>query len=124
MTACCTFRRRDPNTMSNRQVLNLLIWHTGSSGAIPLGAFFSLVSLWFIVSIPLCYSGLLAGFCYSDRLRSKQISLKHVIFPWDSQGTMPVPTGNRISNLPSCQQAVPSSSPKEARPVLHDEASS
>jgi transmembrane 9 superfamily protein 2/4 len=38
-------------------VLNLLIWHTGSSGAIPLGAFFSLVSLWFIVSIPLCYSG-------------------------------------------------------------------
>lgn len=38
-------------------VLNLLIWHTGSSGAIPLGAFFSLVSLWFIISIPLCYSG-------------------------------------------------------------------
>lgn len=38
-------------------MLNLLIWHTGSSGAIPLGAFFSLVSLWFIVSIPLCYSG-------------------------------------------------------------------
>lgn len=38
-------------------MLNLLIWHTGSSGAIPLGAFFSLVSLWFIISIPLCYSG-------------------------------------------------------------------
>ena len=38
-------------------VLNLAIWHTGSSGAIPLGAFFSLVSLWFIVSTPLCYSG-------------------------------------------------------------------
>ena len=38
-------------------VLNLLIHHTGSSGAIPLGAFFSLVSLWFVVSIPLCYSG-------------------------------------------------------------------
>ncbi len=38
-------------------VLNLLIHHTGSSGAIPLGAFFSLVSLWFVVSIPLCFSG-------------------------------------------------------------------
>lgn len=38
-------------------VLNLAIWHTGSSGAIPLGAFFSLISLWFIVSTPLCYCG-------------------------------------------------------------------
>lgn len=38
-------------------VLNVLIHHTGSSGAIPLGAFFSLVSLWFLVSIPLCFSG-------------------------------------------------------------------
>lgn len=44
-------------TLAVLTVLNLLIWHTGSSGAIPLGAFFSLVSLWFIVSIPLCYSG-------------------------------------------------------------------
>lgn len=38
-------------------VLNVLIHHTGSSGAIPLGAFFSLVSLWFLISIPLCFSG-------------------------------------------------------------------
>ncbi|KAK9828352.1 hypothetical protein WJX74_010345 [Apatococcus lobatus] len=37
--------------------LNILIWHTGSSGAIPLGAFFSLISLWFLISIPLCFSG-------------------------------------------------------------------
>lgn len=44
-------------TLGVLTVLNLLIWHTGSSGAIPLGAFFSLVSLWFIISIPLCYSG-------------------------------------------------------------------
>ena len=40
-------------------VLNVLIHHTGSSGAIPLGAFFSLVSLWFLVSIPLCFSGMI-----------------------------------------------------------------
>lgn len=38
-------------------VLNVLIHHTGSSGAIPLGAFFSLVALWFLISIPLCFSG-------------------------------------------------------------------
>ena len=37
--------------------LNILIHHTGSSGAIPLGAFFSLIALWFIISIPLCFSG-------------------------------------------------------------------
>lgn len=47
-------------------VLNLMIWHTGSSGAIPLGAFFSLVSLWFIISIPLCYSGAPPQHCKAD----------------------------------------------------------
>jgi transmembrane 9 superfamily member 2/4 len=52
-------------------VLNLLIWHTGSSGAIPLGAFFSLVSLWFIISIPLCYSG--AAVQILDRLSSSPL---------------------------------------------------
>ena len=38
-------------------VLNVLIHHTGSSGSIPLGAFFSLVALWFLISTPLCFSG-------------------------------------------------------------------
>ena len=37
--------------------LNVLIHRTGSSGAIPLGAFFSIIALWFIISIPLCFSG-------------------------------------------------------------------
>ena len=41
--------------------LNILIWHTGSSGAIPLGAFFSLIALWFLISIPLCFSGAWSG---------------------------------------------------------------
>lgn len=37
--------------------LNVLLWHTGSSGAIPLGAFFSFIATWFVVSIPLCLCG-------------------------------------------------------------------
>ena len=37
--------------------LNVLIHHTGTTGAIPLGAFFSLITFWFLISIPLCFSG-------------------------------------------------------------------
>ena len=44
-------------TLFTLTTLNILIHHTGSSGAIPLGAFFSLIALWFIISIPLCFSG-------------------------------------------------------------------
>ena len=44
-------------TLLIMSVLNVLIVNTGSSGAIPLGAFFSLIALWFLISIPLCFSG-------------------------------------------------------------------
>ena len=44
-------------TLGILSMLNMLLAHTGSSGAIPLLAFFSLISLWFIISIPLCFSG-------------------------------------------------------------------
>ena len=44
-------------TLFTLTTLNILIHHTGSSGAIPLGAFFSLIALWFLISIPLCFSG-------------------------------------------------------------------
>ncbi len=44
-------------TLATLSCLNILLVHTGSSGAIPLTAFFSLISLWFIISIPLCFSG-------------------------------------------------------------------
>ena len=44
-------------TLATLSCLNVLLVHTGSSGAIPLTAFFSLISLWFIISIPLCFSG-------------------------------------------------------------------
>jgi transmembrane 9 superfamily protein 2/4 len=47
-------------------LLNVLLYHTGSSGAIPLTAFFSLISLWFIISIPLCFSGVAC--CLPDSL--------------------------------------------------------
>lgn len=45
-------------TLLIMSLLNFLIVHTGSSGAIPLGAFFSLLALWFLISIPLCFSGI------------------------------------------------------------------
>jgi Endomembrane protein 70 len=76
-------------------VLNLLIWHTGSSGAIPLGAFFSLVSLWFIISIPLCYSGAVissatagcvchenAADCITQAAQSDTVHSDSVLHPW------------------------------------------
>ncbi len=44
-------------TLAAMSGLNVLLVHTGSSGAIPLGAFFSLIALWFLISIPLCFSG-------------------------------------------------------------------
>ena len=44
-------------TLAAMSALNILLVHTGSSGAIPLGAFFSLIALWFLISIPLCFSG-------------------------------------------------------------------
>jgi transmembrane 9 superfamily protein 2/4 len=38
-------------------VLNTLIWHAKSSGAVPFGTFFLLIFLWFGVSVPLVYAG-------------------------------------------------------------------
>lgn len=59
--------------------LNVVIHRTGSSGAIPLGAFFSLIALWFIISIPLCFSGtppvLLAAAAHFDNSSRQQSHL-------------------------------------------------
>lgn len=38
-------------------VLNVFLWASGSSGAIPLGFFFSVLFLWLLISTPLAYSG-------------------------------------------------------------------
>jgi len=37
--------------------INILIKHTGSTGAVPLRTFFSILTLWFLVSIPLTFVG-------------------------------------------------------------------
>ena len=54
-------------TLAAMSALNILLVHTGSSGAIPLGAFFSLIALWFLISIPLCFSGGENGACSAAR---------------------------------------------------------
>ncbi|PSC75978.1 Transmembrane 9 superfamily member 4 [Micractinium conductrix] len=37
--------------------VNIFLWATKSSGAIPLGFFFSIIFLWLLISIPLSYAG-------------------------------------------------------------------
>lgn len=44
-------------TMGLLTALNLFLFATGSSGAIPLAFFFSIIFLWLIISIPLAYAG-------------------------------------------------------------------
>jgi len=43
--------------MSIFTVLNLIIYHTGTSGAVPLGMYASIVAVWFLISIPLTFAG-------------------------------------------------------------------
>lgn len=38
-------------------VINIFLWHTGSSGAIPFLVFFTLIFLWFALSVPLSLVG-------------------------------------------------------------------
>ena len=54
-------------TLATLLALNVLLVHTGSSGAIPLGAFFSLIALWFLISIPLAFSGRPPSYCSTCR---------------------------------------------------------
>lgn len=43
-------------------VLNLMLWAQGSSGAIPFSALFTLLFLWFCVSVPLVFLGSFFGY--------------------------------------------------------------
>lgn len=43
-------------------ILNLFVWHEGSSGAVPFGTLFSLLVLWFGISVPLVYLGAYFGY--------------------------------------------------------------
>ena len=43
-------------------VLNLILWVEGSSGAIPFSSLFTLLFLWFCVSVPLVFLGSFFGY--------------------------------------------------------------
>eukprot|EP00596_Hydrurales_sp_CCMP1899_P006807 CAMPEP_0119040508 /NCGR_PEP_ID=MMETSP1177-20130426/10451_1 /TAXON_ID=2985 /ORGANISM="Ochromonas sp, Strain CCMP1899" /LENGTH=393 /DNA_ID=CAMNT_0007005619 /DNA_START=471 /DNA_END=1649 /DNA_ORIENTATION=- len=43
-------------------ILNLALWIEGSSGALPFGTFFTLLFLWFCVSVPLVFLGSFYGY--------------------------------------------------------------
>lgn len=38
-------------------VLNIAIKHTGSTGAVPVGIYFTIVAIWFLISVPLTFVG-------------------------------------------------------------------
>jgi transmembrane 9 superfamily protein 2/4 len=42
--------------------LNLIVWHAGSTGAVPFGAMFTVIALWFGISIPLTFIGAYFGY--------------------------------------------------------------
>lgn len=43
-------------------IINLVLWMEGSSGALPFGIFFTLLFLWFCVSVPLVFLGSFYGY--------------------------------------------------------------
>jgi transmembrane 9 superfamily protein 2/4 len=56
--------------------LNLMLWYAGSSGALPFTSFFTLLFLWFCVSVPLVVLGSFFGFKKEARtfpVRTNQI---------------------------------------------------
>merc|ERR1719217_1397850 len=42
--------------------LNFFIWGRGSSGAVPIGTFFALLCIWFLISFPLVWVGVWLGY--------------------------------------------------------------
>ena len=42
-------------------VVNLFVWHEGSSGAVPFGSMFAVLSLWMGISVPLTFLGAYFG---------------------------------------------------------------
>lgn len=57
-------------------ILNVILWGYGSSGAIPFGSLFTLLFLWFCVSVPLVFFGSFFGYkkeIYTFPVRTNQI---------------------------------------------------
>lgn len=66
-------------------LLNLMLWIKGSSGAIPFSAFFTLLFLWFCVSVPLVFIGSFFGYRREVRtfpVRTNQIPRSIPVQPW------------------------------------------
>lgn len=60
---CCYFSIRFPGVaFAVFFILNLFIWYTGSSGAVPFTTMFSLLLLWFGISVPLVFVGAYIGY--------------------------------------------------------------
>ncbi|WIA17971.1 hypothetical protein OEZ85_009460 [Tetradesmus obliquus] len=66
-------------------VLDLLVWHQDSSGAVPFGTLAALAFLWFGVSVPLVFVGSFYGFkklAPEDPVRTNKVLRQVPIQPW------------------------------------------
>lgn len=66
-------------------ILNLFVWRAGSSGAVPLSTFFTMLVLWFGVSVPLVFVGSYFGFQKVEidfPIRTNQIARQIPEQPW------------------------------------------
>merc|ERR1719424_1642722 len=66
-------------------ILNLFIWGTKSSGAVPFTTMFALLVLWFGISVPLVYLGSYTGFrrpAVELPVRTNQVARKIPDQPW------------------------------------------
>ncbi|XP_050338815.1 transmembrane 9 superfamily member 2 isoform X1 [Bactrocera neohumeralis] len=72
-------------------VMNLVLWHEGSSGAVPFSTLVALLGLWFGVSVPLTFVGAYMGFrkrALEHPVRTNQIPRQ---IPDQSIYTQPIP---------------------------------
>lgn len=66
-------------------VLNIILWAEGSSGAVPFSTFFTLLFLWFCVSVPLVFIGSFFGYkkeSLAFPVRTNQIPRQIPIQKW------------------------------------------
>jgi transmembrane 9 superfamily protein 2/4 len=66
-------------------VLDLLVWHQESSGAVPFGTLAALAFLWFGVSVPLVFVGSFYGFkklAPEDPVRTNKVLRQVPVQPW------------------------------------------
>ncbi|MPC40619.1 Transmembrane 9 superfamily member 2 [Portunus trituberculatus] len=72
-------------------IMNLMLWHKDSSAAVPFTTLLALLSLWFLVSVPLTFVGAFFGYrkrCLENPVRTNQIPRQ---IPEQSVYTKPLP---------------------------------